>query len=51
MPRNAKNLVAKDGMAIENPMEKPMMKDQLPGDSKWPFNPLVEGHLTFETVT
>ena len=26
-------------------------KECLPGDSLWPFYPLVEGHLTFEKVT
>ena len=24
---------------------------KIPGDSKWPFYPLVGGHLTFEGVT
>ena len=31
-------------------IEKPM-KHPLPGDSKWPFCPLVEGHLAIEGVT
>ena len=28
-----------------------MGKKQVPGDSKGPFYPLVEGHLAFERVT
>ena len=30
---------------------KPYQQKQIPGDSKWPFDPLVGGHLTFAVVT
>ena len=46
-------------MSVIRVLTQPMAKqffqnfweDYIPGDSKWPFYPLVGGHLTFETVT
>ena len=46
-------MIAGPSASSTNSLPQPdgIIKNPLPGDSKWPFHPLVEGHLTFEWVT